>query len=193
MPFVGTTTFATRMPPELSGPRSWRCATASSAQPSDVVARRGRIRDDDVARRPRVGATPQGSTIAPCFVAAGSRFPSRSRFPALAVRRTRFHQDIRVSAPGSHWRRGLLASRSRAPVEWPGVVRTGDKRCPPRSRAPWLQPADSRRCGISVPEAPQAPRGRTLSLFGRPYGEFVMSRGQSGFRVTGTDSPPNRP
>jgi hypothetical protein len=31
----------------------------------------------------------------------------------------------------------------------------------------------------------------TLSLSGRPYGAFVMSRGERSFRVTGTDFPLN--
>jgi hypothetical protein len=34
-------------------------------------------------------------------------------------------------------------------------------------------------------------RGWRLSLFGSPYGEFVMSRGRSSFRVIGTDFPLN--
>jgi len=34
-------------------------------------------------------------------------------------------------------------------------------------------------------------RGWKLSLFGKPYGEFVMSRGSSSFRVIGTDFPLN--
>lgn len=33
--------------------------------------------------------------------------------------------------------------------------------------------------------------GWTLSLHGRPYGAFAMSRGASSFRVTGTDFPLN--
>jgi hypothetical protein len=53
-------------------------------------------------------------------------------------------------------------------------------------------------CNRPAPDAAGYPylrlhtfRGWKLSLFGKPYGEFVMSRGGSAFRVVGTDFPLN--
>jgi hypothetical protein len=53
-------------------------------------------------------------------------------------------------------------------------------------------------CNRPTPDAAGYPylklhrfRGWHLSLFGKPYGEFVMSRGRASFRVIGTDFPLN--